>query len=768
MQNQAETEARSSELRLRALVNAVGAVSWTCPPSGRVDEPQADWMAFTGQTGEEMMGDGWLHAVHPEDRVATASAWRAAVAQGESYQNEQRIRRHDGEWRWMSVRAAPIRDAEGEIVEWFGICIDITESKQAMRALRASERRRRAIFDYQFLYTTLLSPEGRIVEISDSVLRGTGVAAEDVIGEFFLDSPWLRDLPEVRARWRRQFEEALERPGASRDEVEYQTSDGAVRYALNAVTALRDDEGQVEFFLCEGLDITDRKRTENALRESEERLRRVSNNADVGLIRCSRDWVYLSANPAYAKITGKPLAQIIGRPLVEVVGAETCERIRPYVERALRGENVVYEAEVPFSDTGQRYLRISYTPDCDAEGRVVGWVACVTDITDRKAVEDALRLVDRRKDEFLAMLAHELRNPLAPIVNGLQILQAGGADASKTLRVYEMMARQASHLVRLVDDLLEVSRVNQGLIELRTERIDLAQAVNDGVAASQSFFAEFGHRLTISLPSESLLLDADPTRLVQVVTNLLSNACKFTEPGGRIEISARVEDGYAVIRVRDNGIGVPKSQLTRVFDLFSQIDNSFGHSKRGLGVGLALVRKLVELHGGQVEARSEGSGLGSEFIVRLPLPDAETAKPTANLFAAPRVLVVDDNRDVADSLTLLLETLDANARAAYGGQSALQIAAAFKPEVVFLDLMMPDMDGYETASRLRQLPGGRDLLLIALTGFGQAKHRLSTLEAGFDEHLRKPVEFKVLQELLGSLRRTKPVCSSLELKDAPN
>ena len=714
-------------------------------------------------------------------------------------------------------------------------------------ALRASERRFRAIFNQQFEFSGLLDREGRVIELSDSVFRGTGVTPEEVIGKLFLDGPWWRDLPEARARWRRQFEEALARPGPSRDEAEYRTADGAVRYALNAATALRDEEGQVEFFLVEGLDITDRKRAENALRESEERLRltleashvvnwswdaasnrttwderfyarykvpleaprnfetwiervhpedrprilsrleqmratpgddkwdvefrslssegrvrwhqdlgkaqrdasgaiaglvgidlditdrkkaenalreseellrRVSNNADVGLTRCSRDWVCLSANPAYAKIIGKPLDQIIGRPLVEVVGAETCERVRPHVERVLRGENVVFEAQLPFDGAGDRYLRVSYTPDCDAEGRVVGWVGCVTDITDRKAVEEALRLADRRKDEFLAILAHELRNPLAPIVNGVQILQSGGVDAAKTLRLHEMMARQAKHLVRLVDDLLEVSRVNQGLIELRKERIDLAQAVNDGVAASQSLIAELGHDFTISLPPELLWLDADPTRVVQVVSNLVSNACKFTEPGGHMEISARAEDGYAVVSVRDNGIGIPSNQLTHVFDLFSQIDNSLTHSKRGLGVGLALVRKLAELHGGHVEARSEGVGRGAEFVVRLPLPDqriatsaegAVSAEGPAKRTAAPRVLVVDDNRDVADSLCLLVETLDAKVRVAYDGQSALQIAAAFKPDVVFLDLMMPEMDGYETATRLRRLPEGREI-----------------------------------------------------------
>ncbi len=527
---QVEAALRKSELRFRTLVGAVSAITWSCPSSGLHVEPQPEWMAFTGQSAEEMLGDGWNSAVHPEDRAAALLKWREAVARAEPYASELRVRRHDGEWRWMSVRAAPIRDAGGAIVEWFGMNIDITEQKNAAialreseerfrlfmdnsptfawlqdeesryvylsrsyerrfglqaadwrgktaaelwppkvaaglqkndltvlaadhpfevieetrgsdgskvyglvtkfpfrdaagkryvggiglditerkqmeAALRASERRFRAIFNQQFQYSALLSPEGRVVEVSDSVLRGTGVAPEEVIGELFVEGPWWRDLPEMRARWRRQFEEALARPGPSQEEADYRTKDGELRYALNTVTALRDEQGNLEFFLCEGLDITERKRAENALRESEERLRRVSNNAEVGLTRCSRDWIYLSANPAYAAIIGKPLDQVIDRPIAEVMGAEAAETIRSYVERVLGGEHVTYEAELPYSGAGHRYLRVSYTPDADAAGQIVGWVACIADITERKRAEAALRASERR---FRATFKHQL------------------------------------------------------------------------------------------------------------------------------------------------------------------------------------------------------------------------------------------------------------------------------------------------------------------------------------------------------------------------
>ncbi len=252
------------------------------------------------------------------------------------------------------------------------------------------------MFNNQSAYVVLVSPEGRIVEMSESILRGTGVAAEEMVGEFFVDGPWWNDLPEMRERWRSQFDESLARPGPSQDEAYYWTRDGELRYALNTVTALRDEKGDLEFFLCEGLDITERKRAENALRESEELLRRVYDNADVGLTRCSRDWAYLSANPAYAKIVGKPLSQIIDRSIVEVMGAEAAETIRPYVERVLRGEHVAYEAEMTLEGAGHRYLNVSYTPDADAAGQIVGWVACVADITERKRAEIALRDSEER------------------------------------------------------------------------------------------------------------------------------------------------------------------------------------------------------------------------------------------------------------------------------------------------------------------------------------------------------------------------------------
>jgi CheY-like chemotaxis protein len=355
------------------------------------------------------------------------------------------------------------------------------------------------------------------------------------------------------------------------------------------------------------------------------------------------------------------------------------------------------------------------------------------------------------------MLAHELRNPLAPIRTGLDLLRSG-VEGAKAVKLRDTMARQVDHLVRLVDDLLEVSRFSRGLIELRKERIDLAQVVNEAIAASQDLIAAHGHVLSVSLAPEPLPLDADPTRLAQVVTNLLNNAVKFTSPGGRIEVSARPQDGEAVLSVRDNGAGIPADKLTSVFDLFTQLDSARDRSNGGLGIGLAMVRGLVDMHGGRVDAHSKGLGQGSEFTVRLPLAAAGAAEQSDGVEArAPagarrRMLVVDDNRDIADVLVMLLETLDADVRVAYDGGSALGIVAAFRPDIVFLDIGMPVMDGCETARRIRQRPEGRDILLVALTGWGQEQDRRRTREAGFDKHLVKPVSVEQVQALLAERR----------------
>ncbi|MGH8611031.1 MAG: hybrid sensor histidine kinase/response regulator, partial [Gammaproteobacteria bacterium] len=403
-------------------------------------------------------------------------------------------------------------------------------------------------------------------------------------------------------------------------------------------------------------------------------------------------------------------------------------------------------------------------------------VACYFfDATRLRQAEEQLRRystdlleADRRKNEFLAMLAHELRNPLAPIRNALEVLRLKTRpnDRRKSVSAVEaasaMMERQIGQMVRLVDDLLDESRVSRGKIELRRERSELASAVHHGVEAARPLCERMDHELTVTLPPQPVYLNADPTRLAQVVGNLLNNACKFTDRGGRIGVTVVREGGEAVIRVRDTGIGIATEELPRVFEMFTQLDTSLERSRGGLGIGLTLVKNLVEMHGGTVEVHSAGLGQGSEFMVRLPiLVETATPPPPEPTVSEPiptpprRILVVDDNRDSAESLAILLKLTGNETHTAYDGLEALEAAAMFKPDVVLLDIGLPKMNGFEAARKIREQLWGKKMTLVALSGWGQDEDRQKSREAGFDGHMVKPVDYAALTKLLAELQAAK-------------
>ncbi len=369
-----------------------------------------------------------------------------------------------------------------------------------------------------------------------------------------------------------------------------------------------------------------------------------------------------------------------------------------------------------------------------------------------------LQEADRRKDEFLALLAHELRNPLAPIRNSMHILRMSARNDPTAERVGEMMERQVGHMVRLVDDLMEVSRITRGKIELRKETIEVAAVVRSAVETSRPLIENAGHQLALTLPADPLMLEGDPVRLGQVFANLLNNAAKYTDPGGQIWLTVRRDGNEVVIAVRDTGAGIPAEMLPRVFDMFTQVERTADRAQGGLGIGLTLVKSLVEMHGGTVMATSSGLGRGSEFSVRLPLSvsrrSAGMAEPeprTAKVLAPSRVLVVDDNRDAAQSLGMLLQVLGADVKTAFSGAEALETIHQFHPTVVLLDIGMPGMDGHEVARRIRQQPEFQDVMLIALTGWGQDDDRRRSESAGFNHHLTKPADVGTLKTLLNSL-----------------
>jgi signal transduction histidine kinase len=372
--------------------------------------------------------------------------------------------------------------------------------------------------------------------------------------------------------------------------------------------------------------------------------------------------------------------------------------------------------------------------------------------------EEALLTADRRKDEFLATLAHELRNPLAPLLNGLQVIRLAGNDSRLVTESREMMERQVAQMVHLIDDLLDVSRITQGKLTLRRERADLAQIVRAAVETSRPLIDERAHGLAIKLPDEPVLVDGDPTRLAQVLSNLLNNGAVYTDRGGRLDLVVEPSDGWASIRVRDNGVGMSSDTLSRVFDLYTQARPARDAQRGGLGIGLHLSRRLVEMHGGRLEASSDGPGHGSEFVIHLPAahgtPDSATDAASGSgalpLFAR-RVVVADDNTDSAKSLAILFRMAGADVRTAHNGPEALEAMAAFSPDVAFIDIGMPGMSGYEVATEARRRPWGAAVTLIALTGWGQDDDKRLSQEAGFDLHLVKPVSASRLRSLIADL-----------------
>jgi PAS domain S-box-containing protein len=494
---------------------------------------------------------------------------------------------------------------------------------------------------------------------------------------------------------------------------------------------------------------------EQWMRNNQRKLRLVADHAPVLIAHCDSDGRYKFVNKPYAASFGLHPKDVVGKCIEEVVGESTYARFKEHVEKALSGEPTEFEVEIPFKVGGTQFVRCGYTPEWDG-GTVVGFVAAITNITDRKRAEEGLREADRKKSEFIATLAHELRNPLAPISSGLRVMRTTGGNHEKT---QQMMERQVQHMVRLVDDLMDVSRISQGKLTLQKERIDLAAVLNSAVETSRPDIEKAGQQLSLQLPPQPIIVEADAVRLSQVFTNLLNNAAKYSDRHGLIRLAVKLQGSSAVVSVRDEGIGIAGDQLPHIFKMFSQVDRSIERSRGGLGIGLSLVSRLVDMHGGTIEAHSEGLGKGSEFIVKLPiLAGASPAQPKpsrdyASMKSSLRVLVVDDNRDSADTLAMVLQLSGNETQVSYDGEQALRAYDTFRPDVMLLDIGMPTLSGHEICRRIRSKPCGKNVVMIAQTGWGQDEDRKMTHEAGFDHHMTKPVSTDTIMKILTGLKK---------------
>jgi len=499
-------------------------------------------------------------------------------------------------------------------------------------------------------------------------------------------------------------------------------------------------------------DITGRRKAEEAIQFQARLLDQIGQ----AVIVTDPVGIIIYWNRAAEELYGWAREEAIGRHIMETTVGPRVEEASGIMERVRAGESWSGEFEVQCKD-GTKTALVTNTPMFDEYGTLTAIIGISVDISELKTVQSALEAADRRKDEFLATLAHELRNPLAAIRMALGVLGASDADPAQLNRMKAIIDRQSAQLVRLIDDLLDVSRITRGQVELRKEPVDLAEVIDHAVDGVAGLCETKGIRLSVTPPAQPLMIEADALRFAQVVSNLLNNACKFTDEGGQISVTARRDRGDAVVRVRDTGVGIPRGELGRVFEMFAQVKGADGGSGGGLGIGLSLAQSIVALHGGSIHAHSDGPGQGSEFVVRVPaLAPAGGTTPVADPgdvapLAAPagvRVLAVDDNRDALEAVAMMLQMAGYSVETASFGSEAVAKAHDYQPRAVLLDIGLPDIDGYEVARRIRQEPWGRDARLVAMTGWGQEKDKRQALEAGFDAHLTKPVDAEELVRVL--------------------
>jgi len=541
-------------------------------------------------------------------------------------------------------------------------------------------------------------------------------------------------------------------------EILIERPDGTRLTALAHANPLFDEDGKIIGAVNVLVDISERKRSDAATSQ----LAAIVDSSDDAIISKNLNGVIQSWNASAQRLFGYSAEQAVGRHVSFLFPPERMEEEDHILARLRAGERVYHFDTVRVRSDGQPiHVSLTISPIKDETGRIVGASKIVRDITESKRAElrtysllTQLQESDRRKDEFLAMLAHELRNPLAPLRNILEIMRHGDDDGTLMERVRSTLERQLAQMVRLVDDLLDVSRISRGSLDLRKERVELASVIQQSVETCRPLAERAKHALTITLPPMPIHLQADPARLAQVFCNLLNNAYKYTDPGGVIQLTVERQGSDGVVTVRDTGVGIPPDKLDSVFEMFTQIDRSLERSQGGLGVGLTLVKRLVELHDGSVEARSDGPGRGSEFVVRLPIlienPRASSLEPSGG--AAPtsmqRILIVDDNRDAATSLSMLLKLVGHETETAHDGREAFDAAESYRPNVMLLDIGLPKMNGYDVCRRIREQPWGKTMVLVALTGWGQDDDRRQSKDAGFDHHMVKPLDLAELTKLL--------------------
>jgi PAS domain S-box-containing protein len=765
---------RADERRelLRVTFASIGDAVITTDTGGRTTSLNAVAESLTGWTRSEAVGqplETVFRIVNEESRKPAENPTRRALREGliVGLANHTILITRDGTQLPIDDSAAPIKDEQGRILGCVLIFRDITARRRAEKEVRESEARFRLTADSAPVLIWMSRPDKLCDWFNQPWLDFVGRPIEKELGNGWAENVHPADL----ARCLEIYTTSFDARQPFKMEYRLRRADGEYRWILDHGVPRISGQGEFMGYIGSCIDIHDRKRDE----ETRARLAAIVETSNDAVISKNLEGKILTWNESAERIFGYSAAEAVGQPITLLIPPDRQEEEGRILASLRRGERVARLETVRVAKDGRRIdVSITVSPIKDAEGRVIAASKILRDITERKRAEaqlleekERLREADRRKDEFLAMLAHELRNPLAPIVSAINLLKLKGPPEPILIKARDVIERQAGHLARLVDDLLDVSRITGGKISLRRSKIELRSVVASGVEAARDLLESKRQAFSLSIPEQPIHLHADATRLAQVIGNLLNNAAKYTAEGGTITLSAEERDSRLILRIRDSGIGVPAHMLPRIFDLFTQVDQSLDRSQGGLGIGLTVARRLIEMHDGTIEALSEGPGKGTEFVISLPLYATEPSQaakeerdwPVPESQESPgqapcRVLVVDDNIDAVETIASLLRHYGYEVQVAHDGSTVLEAVRSFRPRVMFLDIGLPGLHGYEVASLVRQEFSREEVLLIALSGYGQEEDRKRAREAGFDQHLVKPVEPETLRGVIAR------VCSS--------
>ncbi|HEX6961466.1 MAG TPA: PAS domain S-box protein [Lacipirellula sp.] len=744
-----EIALRESEERFRTLASHAPVGIFQSDMDGNSVFVNEGWCAMAGLTPEQAAGAGWTTAIHPDDRDRVMEGWRRAVANRAASSAEFRFLRTDGVVIWLQGNAVPLHDAADEMIGYIGTIADITARKEAESALRNSERMYRAIGESIDYGIWVCDAEGRNIYSSESFLKLVGITQEQCSNLGWCDLLHPDDVEQTIAAWKQCVA-----TGASWDvEHRFRGVDGQWHPVLARGVPVRNDRGEIIAWVGINLDISELKEVEHELRESEARFRNMADNAPVLI------WVHgvggcQYVNREFMRFVGGQLSDVQGMNWTKYLHADDLPYVESYREAFDRHQPIVAQYRFRRADGEYRWLSAAGAPRFRPDGAFLGYVGCSVDITDIKSSEAALREADRRKDEFLAMLGHELRNPLAGIVTGAHVLSMLSLDP-EAAEMQAVIARQATYMSRIVDDLLDVSRIARGKLRLRHQYANLRRLLQDTVDDYRKSRTLDDCELRVNIPDIDLWCWADPARLAQAFSNIIHNSYKFSDGPNviSIELAVDAEKTQAAITVCDRGIGMTAETLGRIFHPFSQADTSLERNRGGLGLGLALTRGLIRLHGGSVTAHSEGLGHGATFTIKLPCVPAPAGdgppKSPPTIASLERILIIDDRRDALIPLNRMLQMEGHTVETAQDGAAGIAKAADFLPDVVLCDIGLPgEMNGYAVSRALRAMPETASAYLVAVTGYGHDEAKRMAKEAGFDYHLTKPLGKQQLRELL--------------------